>query len=146
MKIREFLFSMLIFSGIFIAGAMFFTDVASSYHKDTPSQLDSVRYYVEHDIKNATLGIGDTGKNISQKPSITGINEVDVALSFFGSIASQMWGLAMVLFGLPDMILNFGYVVADQFAIPHILVQIIIGLITIFVVFELISLIFKRET
>jgi hypothetical protein len=145
MNMREFTFGVVIFSAVLLFGTLFYTSMTTYYTSATvPTAMTTIKDISESSL----LNVGGTATNGTET-----IAKHQTDTSFVGTleviwdVTNMVWGvIIMFVVVIPSTMYNFVTTFTDIFHLPVQFVQIIMGLIALFIIFEIISIIFKRET
>jgi len=111
-----------------------YTTNATTIGENVTGAIGGVREFAEE-----TRGVADQPPNWLE--SFTG--GVNSALGFVGAASQQLFGVAAMVFDLPDMIDWLVGILEQEFGIPSIASVVVIAVILIIVALEIIALIFK---
>ena len=142
MDFRDFAFSVLLFVGVFMSGALLYSSMATNYPVATvPAGLLDMQSHTNQTLNEISQKANSSMKTISEFQSGDILGVVTGLLS----VPAMLWGVIKLTFvDLPTTMITSINDTATQFGIPSILVIMIFAAIFLFVVFEVIGIIFKR--
>lgn len=140
---KAFVWAALLFAGIFVSGSLLYTSTAVYYPGATvPASLSEFTKEANYTLAqmNETARTQYEAAQAFQSSDILGV--VTAVLS----VPSLMYGIfKSILFDVPNFILSLvGGDLGAGYAVPDILVMLVITGVMLFIIFEFISLIFKR--
>ncbi len=141
---RDFLISVMLMSGVMLAGFMFYGGMAMNY-PDTVSAPNSTSWNTLQTHINSTIGkmkntTNEMNVNAS-KPATDVLGYISAAVT---SVPQILYGIAQTFLTIPGMMSDFITVdIQTAFGIDPMIIDIILALITIFFVFELFQIIFR---
>lgn len=143
-KSKDFLFSVLIFTGVFLSAAMFFTSIASNYgSSDVPGSLSSIQGHVNSTLQNVRVTSSTMTGNITSTPATDILGVISASVVTFPQILISG---ALSVLSIPSMMLTFiTQDVKTYFFIDETLLSIFITLISVFLIYEIYGWIFKRD-
>jgi len=143
MNMREFTFGIVIFSTVLLFGTLFYTSMTTYYPSAVvPTEMNDIRDLSQHSITNIVSNASTEQEAMkSHETGLLGTVEV------IWSVTNMMWGVVILFIDIiPNTIIGLVGYITNVFHLPYQFVQVVVGLIGLFIIFEIVSIIFKRET
>ena len=143
MNMREFTFGIVIFSAVLLFGTLFYTSMTTYYPTATvPPEMTDIQNLAQHSITEVVSNA--SAQQESMKSHETGLlGTVEV----IWSVTNMMWGVVILFVDIiPNTSIGLVGYITNVFHLPYQFVQVVVGLIGLFIIFEIVSIIFKRET
>jgi hypothetical protein len=140
---KAFVWAALLFAGIFVSGSLLYTSTATYYPGATvPASLNAFTQEANYTLAQ----MNETARTQYETAQAFQSNDVLGVVTGVLSIPSMLWGvMKAVLFDVPNFVLGLvGGDLGAGYAVPEILVMLVITGIMLFIIFEFISIIFKR--
>lgn len=133
-NLRELLFALIIFSGVLIGLANFSSDLLSSYGVAGEDITDL-------EVTSAVESHVETLKESIENTQLTGVAILDVPLT----IASGAYNTLKLLFTSTNLYLSLLGGISEILPIPGWVITTIMGCLSIFIIFEIVSAIMKYK-
>jgi len=144
MDYKSFVWSVMIFAGVFAAGSLLFTSLAVNYPEATnavPGSLDEF----SQEAQNTLYKLNETARYQFNKTQEFQSGDILGVVTAVLSVPSLLYSvMKAVLFEVPSYMLGLISGNMGGIVLPGILTTLAFTAIFLFIVFEFISIIFKR--